>query len=129
MTRWTSALRLEATEGGRPWYSVAFDPIEFGAPVADDAFQLDLPADALVHTWDLATATGQDVAWDHATLACSWEAIRSQLPEADRDPQWEAVRAMMPPGVPFDGPFANAVDVADDAPLIDRLVAWNGRTP
>ncbi|MEZ5180093.1 MAG: hypothetical protein R2746_17905 [Acidimicrobiales bacterium] len=82
-----------------------------------------------VHTWDLATATGQDVAWDHATLACSWEAIRSQLPEADRDPQWEAVRAMMPPGVPFDGPFANAVDVADDAPLIDRLVAWNGRTP
>jgi hypothetical protein len=26
-------------------------------------------------------------------------------------------------------PFADAVPVPDDAPLIDRLVAWNGRRP
>ena len=26
-------------------------------------------------------------------------------------------------------PFAAAVEVPDDAPLIDRLVAWNGRDP
>ena len=26
-------------------------------------------------------------------------------------------------------PFAEAVAIADDAPAIDRLVAWNGRDP
>ena len=26
-------------------------------------------------------------------------------------------------------PFAEAVPVPDDAPAIDRLVAWNGRDP
>ena len=35
----------------------------------------------------------------------------------------------VPEGVPVEVPFANAVDVSDDAPLIDRLVAWNGRQP
>ncbi len=32
-------------------------------------------------------------------------------------------------GVAVIAPFGPAVPVADDAPLIDRLVAWNGRTP
>ncbi len=82
-----------------------------------------------VHSWDLAQATGQEVAWDEATLGCALEAIHFQLPEADRTAQWEAAKAYLPPGVPWEAPFANAVDVADDAPLIDRLVAWNGRTP
>lgn len=82
-----------------------------------------------VHTWDLARATGQEVAWDDGALACSWEAINFQLPEADRTPQWDAAKAYLPPDVPWEDPFANAVDVADDAPLIDKLVAWNGRTP
>ena len=26
-------------------------------------------------------------------------------------------------------PFAEAVTVQDDAPAIDRLIAWNGRDP
>jgi hypothetical protein len=29
----------------------------------------------------------------------------------------------------FADPFADAVPVPEDAPLIDRLVAWNGRWP
>lgn len=82
-----------------------------------------------VHTWDLATATDQVVPWDEGALACSWEAINFQLPEADRTPQWDAAKAYLPPDVPWEDPFANAVDVPADAPLIDRLVAWNGRTP
>jgi uncharacterized protein (TIGR03086 family) len=82
-----------------------------------------------VHTWDLAQATGQEVSWDEGALACSWEAINFQLPEADRTPQWDAAKAFLPPGVPWEDPFANAVEVAADAPLIERLVAWNGRTP
>ena len=40
--------------------------------------------------------------------------MRGKLPAAER-----------PPGVPF----ADAVPVPDDAPVIDRLVAWQGRDP
>mgnify|MGYP000535288204 CR=1 FL=1 len=35
----------------------------------------------------------------------------------------------MSQGVPWSPPFANAVPVPDDAPLIDRLAGWNGRRP
>jgi uncharacterized protein (TIGR03086 family) len=66
------------------------------------------------HTWDLAVATGQSPAWDERVLAGALAAIRSKLPTAER-----------PAGVPF----ADAVPVPDDAPAIDRLVAWQGRDP
>lgn len=84
-----------------------------------------------VHTWDLARATGQDADWDEAVLATAWRAIHSQLPMADRAPMWEAMLAQMPPEVrdEWEDPFGPAVAVSDDAPFIDRLVAWNGRTP
>ncbi len=81
-----------------------------------------------VHTWDLATATGQQVVWDADALEASWTAIREQLPTADRTPMWDAIKANLPAGVPWEDPFGPATEVADDAPLIDRLVAWNGRT-
>ncbi len=82
------------------------------------------------HTWDLASATGQVVPWDGgASPAPGRPSPRFQLPEADRTPQWDAAKAYLPPDVPWEDPFANAVEVADDAPLIDKLVAWNGRTP
>lgn len=82
-----------------------------------------------VHTWDLARATGQRPEWDPTVLAVADAAIRSQLPLADRSPIWEGAKASLPPGVDWEDPFANAVDVPDDAPAIDRLVAWNGRQP
>ena len=66
------------------------------------------------HTWDLAVATGQTPAFDETVLTGAFAAIRSKLPMAQR-----------PPVVPF----ADAVPVPDDAPLIDRLVAWQGRDP
>src|SRR3954471_10585794 len=66
------------------------------------------------HTWDLAVATGQSPAWDEQVLSDALAAIHSKLPSAER-----------PPGVPF----ADAVPVAEDAPLIDRLVGWQGRDP
>ncbi len=82
-----------------------------------------------VHTWDLARGTGQQPAWDPTVLAVADAAIRSQLPLADRAPMWAEVTASLPPGVPWQAPFGPAVAVADDAPAIDRLVAWNGRRP
>jgi uncharacterized protein (TIGR03086 family) len=82
-----------------------------------------------VHTWDLARGTGQMPEWDESVLTVADAAIRAQLPLADRTPIWEAAKAALPPGIEWETPFANAVDVPDDAPLIDRLVAWNGRQP
>jgi uncharacterized protein (TIGR03086 family) len=82
-----------------------------------------------VHTWDLATATGQHPAWDEQVLAVALAAIQRGMPAEGRAERFAEVAANLPAGVPFVPPFAEAVAVADDAPLIDRLVAWNGRTP
>jgi hypothetical protein len=38
-------------------------------------------------------------------------------------------RALPADGRPADVPFAPAVEVGADAPLIERLVAWSGRRP
>jgi uncharacterized protein (TIGR03086 family) len=82
-----------------------------------------------VHPWDLATATGQQVAWDDSVCAVALAAMHLSLPSADRTPMWEAFAANMPPGMEMSPPFANAVDVAADAPLIHQVVAWSGRRP
>jgi uncharacterized protein (TIGR03086 family) len=70
-------------------------------------------SEVTVHTWDLATATGQQPAWDDAVVAFGLAAMRQALP-AERTPEL---------------PFAAVVAVPDDASTIDQLVAWNGRRP
>lgn len=82
------------------------------------------------HTWDLATATGQQPAWDDTVLEVALAAIQQALPAEGRMAAFEAVFAQMPPELRDDGyPFAEAVPVPADAPLIDQLVGWNGRRP
>ena len=68
-----------------------------------------------VHTWDLAVATAQEVQWDDDVLHLALESMRQGLPAEGRDN-------------PF-VPFNPVVEVAANAPVIDRLVAWNGRRP
>ncbi len=81
------------------------------------------------HTWDIARATGQHPKWDDGVCRLSLDTMHRDLPMADRTPMWEAFRATAPANLQFDAPFANAVAVASDAPLIDQLVAWTGRQP
>ncbi len=86
-------------------------------------------SEVIVHTWDLAQATAQSPSWTDSTIAVADAAMRAQLPMADRTPMWEAGKAMLPPGMAWESPFANAVDVAADAAPLDRLLAWTGRQP
>ena len=80
-----------------------------------------------VHTWDLATATGQQPDWDDTVVAAAL-AARDILPAENRRALFEEISAAM--GLEEVAiPFADAVPIPDDAPAIDRLVAWNGRDP
>jgi uncharacterized protein (TIGR03086 family) len=81
------------------------------------------------HTWDVATATGQHPEWDDAVCRLALDAMHRDLPMADRTPMWEEFKAHAPSNFQFDAPFANAVAVGSDAPLIEQLVAWTGRQP
>jgi uncharacterized protein (TIGR03086 family) len=129
---WASAFRAGAHDVQSAWGDDALleRPTQLPWGVFSGTEVLDVYTNELtVHTWDVARATGQAPAWDDQVLATSLAAIHAQLPMADRTPMWEATKAMLPPEVPWEDPFANAVEVADDAPMIDRLVAWNGRTP
>ena len=129
---WAAAFRAGAHDVQAAWTDDALleRPTQLPWGVFSGTEVLDVYTNELtVHTWDLARATGQAPVWDDGVLATSLAAIHAQLPMADRTPMWEATKAMLPPEVPWEDPFANAVEVPDDAPMIDRLVAWNGRTP
>ena len=65
------------------------------------------------HTWDLAVATGQQPAFDDAAIEIALATMRMGLPAEGREQT----------------PFGEVQPVADDAPAIDRLVAWTGRNP
>jgi len=81
-----------------------------------------------VHTWDLATATGQQPDWDVRVVTAVLDAARQMLPAENRRALYaeiSAARGLDEVGIPF----AEAVAIPDDAPAIERLVAWNGRDP
>lgn len=64
----------------------------------------------VVHGWDIARATGQDFAADQTELqAC--EQVLGSLPRGEN------------------GPFGSVVTVADNAPLLDRVIGLSGRDP
>lgn len=80
-----------------------------------------------VHTWDLATATDQRPDWDDTVVTAAL-AARDILPTENRRALFEEISAAM--GLDEVAiPFAEVVPVPDDAPAIDRLVAWSGRDP
>jgi len=80
-----------------------------------------------VHTWDLATATGQQPDWDDTVVTAAL-AARDFLPAENRRALFEEISTAM--GLDEVAiPFAEPVPIPDDAPAIDRLVAWNGRDP
>jgi uncharacterized protein (TIGR03086 family) len=72
--------------------------------------------DVLVHTWDLARATGLDERLDPDEVHRQLAGVEALPPEVDA-----AMRAS--------GHFGPRVEVPADASEQDRLIAFNGRTP
>jgi len=68
--------------------------------------------EVVVHGWDLARATGQPYDVDAATA----EAVVPHV-------------AQFAAEEPVEGLFGRAVPVADDAPVLDRIVGMTGRDP
>jgi uncharacterized protein (TIGR03086 family) len=68
--------------------------------------------DVLVHTWDLARATGQDESLEPGEVAAMFEGM---------EPMDEAIRGT--------GMFGPRVPVADDADPQTKLIAFTGRQP
>ena len=72
-------------------------------------------SELLVHAWDLATAIGVEPQWHQGDVETALGVVEVGIPAEPRNPE--------------DMPFGAVVPTADDAPTIDRLVAWMGRTP
>lgn len=89
--------------------TVPFGTMPGGAALAAYASEI------LTHTWDLATAIGVEPQWHVGDTEMAAGVIKMGLPAEPR-----AVEGM---------PFDPVVPTADDAPAIDRLVAWVGRNP
>jgi len=83
--------------------------------------------EVVVHTWDLAVATGQSPVWEADVVQTAIDRMPG-LPAEGRLAMFEQISAEM--GLPEPAvPFGEVVPVPEDAPAIDRLVAWNGRDP
>ena len=83
-----------------------------GSGLANETWGKIALTELVVHGWDLAQATGQPFALDDATLQACLDHVAVFIPNAPVPGLWD------PP-----------VDVPDDAPLLDRIIAINGRTP
>ena len=69
----------------------------------------------IVHGWDVARATGQELQSDDESLeACRNVLVMFAVPGKEVEPG---------------SPFGKVVDVPDDAPLLDQLLGLSGRDP
>lgn len=83
-----------------------------------------------IHTWDLGTALGFEPAWSEAALQLAASGVGQGMPATNRHEIFGPIKAQLPAHIAaLPDPFADAVPVPDDAPLIDRIVAWSGRQP
>jgi uncharacterized protein (TIGR03086 family) len=127
---WSDAWTASARRAADAWHDDALleQPMALpwiqgnGAEILTSYF-----SELTVHTWDLAIATGQQPDWDDAVVTATL-AARDYLPAEYRRALFEEISTAM--GLDEVAiPFAEQVLIPDDAPAIDRLVAWNGRDP
>lgn len=100
---------LDRPEAGTETFDSKMFGGEMPLGVAAERF---VTGDVLVHTWDLAKATGQDTSIDVDLAARMYDGM---LPMDDMLRQ--------------SGHFGPRVEVADDADPVTKLIAFTGRTP
>ncbi|TDC92824.1 TIGR03086 family protein [Saccharopolyspora aridisoli] len=83
-----------------------------GVPLRNEVWGRIALTEVVVHGWDLAQATGARFHLPEGTLRGCWAHVRVFVPSAPLPELW--------------GP---PVEVDDDAPLLDRIVAMTGRAP
>ncbi len=71
--------------------------------------------EVVLHAWDLARGTGQPYQQDPATLEACLAAMTAMYPPDNLDTR--------------KGIFGPPIPVVDDAPLVDKVVAYSGRDP
>jgi uncharacterized protein (TIGR03086 family) len=69
----------------------------------------------VVHAWDLARASGQSYQQDADSLEACFESLVAMYPAEQLDRR--------------QGIFGPPVDVPEQAPLVDRVIAFSGRDP
>ncbi len=130
---WVSAWSTFARDAEAAWKDPAALARPTMLPWAAESGDLALRSyvsEITTHTWDLATATAQQPAWDNDVVAMSLDVMRAILPAEGRQEMFEAIKATMLEelrGGP--NPYAAAVPVDAGSPLIDQLVAHVGRRP
>ncbi|HUR47976.1 MAG TPA: TIGR03086 family metal-binding protein [Acidimicrobiales bacterium] len=85
---------------------------QMGTNTLENVTDMIFTSDVLVHTWDLARATGQDESLDAEAVSRMY---------AGMEPMDEVLRSS--------GHFGPRTDVADDADLQTKLIAFTGRNP
>ena len=114
---WTDAAKLEQVMT-LPWAT---------APGA--AMVAMYTSELSVHTWDLAVTTKQTPRWNPSVLEASLATAHQALPPGDRVAMFEQMKPNLPAELAAGGPpFGNPIPIAEDAPLIDRLVAFYGHS-
>ena len=129
---WLAVWTAAAAEARLAWKDDAALTRTITLPWATDtgaAALLGYVSEITVHTWDVAHATGQKPEWNDDAVGRALDLMRVWLPGEGRAEIFAEVNKKMGVDPSFGGPFAELVPVPDDAPLIDRLVAWNGRRP
>ncbi len=71
--------------------------------------------ETVLHAWDLARATGQPYEQDRDSLEACMASLSVMYPPEDLERR--------------QGIFGPPVDVPEDSPLVDRVVAFSGRDP
>ena len=116
---WRHRISAQLTELGAAWLDpAAYDGMTMAGPVEmpGDVAALVALDEVTVHAWDLAVATGQAYAADRGAVTAVHAFVASFDPPAD--------------GAADDGGlFGPPVPVADDAPVLDRLLGATCRDP
>jgi uncharacterized protein (TIGR03086 family) len=112
---WRSKYPADLADLARAWQEpAAWDGMTRagGFDMPGDVTGLVALTEVVIHGWDVAKASGQSYDIDAATAAAVLPYVTQTAAEG-----------------PIEGMFGPALPIADDAPVLDRIIALSGRDP